>query len=74
MKYAARYEEGKIKTVETCTNRPIPPGFEEITKAEFEAFIASMPAPEPAEPDIGAEIDAIESLEDAKEFLRGRFV
>ncbi len=52
---------GNTTTVESCSNPHKVPDAIEITKEEYDAFITSLPEPEPPEPtrDYGAEIDEL---------------
>ena len=64
MKYYKRIDgEGNTTTVESYSHNQTVEGAIEITKAEFDAFIASLPEPEPPEPtrDYGAEIDELKA-------------
>lgn len=39
-------------SVQSCSNNHIPPNATEMTKADFNAFIAALPPPEPGPPEI----------------------
>ncbi|MBA7536702.1 hypothetical protein ES705_28966 [subsurface metagenome] len=62
IKYWKRIDsEGNTTTVESYSHNLAVEGAVEIDKKEFDAFISSLPEPEPPEPvrDYGKEIDAM---------------
>lgn len=63
MHYYKQIENRQIISMEAKSSKAISPNFIKATKAEYGAFVASLPIPEPPKPprDLEAEIDGIKA-------------